>query len=244
MAFERDGFVIERAAVGGDDVAALRAEADALLQRTELLDTNNLRVRYQPHVDTYEMLFELFDPVLDIAPSLDGVVRSLRGLAADLLGDDVEVIKDKLIYKQPGSGGYPLHQDFIAWPGFPETFTTCVIALDDASEENGWIEVFPGLHKSGVLAERDGNFHILDDDQVSSVKPVALDLRAGDVALFGCFMPHRSAPNRSRSARRHALVSYHSVRDGRGLRDEHYRVFHHWLRTIYGGMGMADMFFK
>mgnify|MGYP003332445714 CR=1 FL=1 len=45
-----------------------------------------------------------------------------------LLGEEVCLFKDKLIYKPAGATGYPLHQDYIAWPDFPKTFTTAVVS--------------------------------------------------------------------------------------------------------------------
>jgi hypothetical protein len=227
-------------------LAAVAAESEALLARTELMATTNLRVRWQYHYDTGAPLFELFDPVTDIAPRCAALMTDARltGWLAELLGDRVHPIKDKIIYKAPGSGGYPLHQDYIAWPSFPESFTTVVVAIDPATVENGWIEVFPGAQAGGCLAERDGNFHILRDSTVAAFQPRALDLAPGDAAVFGAFMPHRSAPNRSAVSRRHLLFSYNCDRDGGDQRRQHYLDFHHWLRSMYGAMGLGDLTFR
>jgi len=155
----------------------------------------------------------------------------------------VHLIKDKLIYKPAGAYGYPLHQDYIAWSNFPTSFTTAVVALDASTKENGWIEVFPRAHAQGNLSEPDGNFHVLDEEQLSGIAPVALDLAPGDAAIYGGYMPHRSAPNRSTSQRRHLLFSYNATSDGGDQRARHYQSFQHYLRSVYGAMGMGDLFF-
>ena len=45
------------------------------------------------------------------------------------------LFKDKLIFKRPGALGYGLHQDYIAWKSFPESFVTVIVAIDPATEE-------------------------------------------------------------------------------------------------------------
>jgi len=245
-AFARDGFVVVRALFTPDEIAAAAAETDALLLRDELKANTNLRVRWQYHYQTGEPIFELFDPVTDIAPRCDRLMRHPKLIAAveELLGEGVHPIKDKLIYKAPGSGGYPLHQDYIAWPTFPRSFTTAVVALDGADGENGCIYVYRGAHARGLLSEADGNFHILPDSTVAGFERVALELQPGDAAIFGAFMPHRSEVNTSSRSRRHLLFSYNKDSDGGDTRRVHYHDFHHYLRSIYSAMGLGDMYFK
>jgi ectoine hydroxylase-related dioxygenase (phytanoyl-CoA dioxygenase family) len=245
-AYRRDGYLVRRAVFSADEVEAVAAETDALLERKDLMAQNNLRVRWQYHCDTGEPIFELFDPITDLAPRCDNWLRDprLTNLAAAALSDRVHPIKDKIIYKPSGAGGYPLHQDYIAWPTFPKSFTTIVVAIDDADEHNGCIELYPGAHAKGCLAELDGNFHMLPDECVSGFERRAVPLRAGDVLMFGAFMPHRSGGNRSPRRRRHLLFSYNADRDGGDLRRDHYQGFHHWLRSMYGMMGLGDLYFR
>ena len=67
---------------------------------------------------------------------------------------------------------------------------------------------------------------------------------AGDVALFGCFMPHRSSPNRSGDWRRLLYLSYNADHDGGDRREAHYREFHAWLRVKYAEYGKTDVWFR
>jgi len=244
--YKRDGYLVRRNVFSNAEVAAVAAETDALLERKELLAQNNLRVRWQYHYETGEPIFELFDPVTDIAPLCDAWFRDPRlvGMASQVLADRAHPIKDKVIYKPAGAGGYPLHQDFIAWPTFPESFTTIVIAIDAGDEDNGCIELYPGAHAAGCLSDRDGNFHILPDDTVKDFTGVKVALDPGDILMFGAFMPHRSEGNRSQRRRRHLLYSYNADKDGGDLRRDHYQAFHHWLRSMYGAMGLGDLYFK
>lgn len=242
----RDGYLILRGLFSADRIADAARETEALLSREDLKSKQNIRARWQYHCETSEQVFELFDPIIDIAPRCRALAEdpALLGALEVLLGEPVHLIKDKLIYKPSGTYGYPLHQDYIAWTGFPTSFTTAVIALDASTAENGWIEVFPGAHAQGNLSDPDGNFHVLEEEQLAGIGPVPLDLAPGDVALYGGYMPHRSAPNRSASQRRHLLISYNAASDGGEQRAGHYQAFHHYLRSVYGAMGMGDLFFK
>ena len=49
----------------------LSREVEGLLQRTDLIDTRNLRCRWQNHVGTDECMFDAFDPVIDLSPLCD-----------------------------------------------------------------------------------------------------------------------------------------------------------------------------
>jgi len=73
---------------------------------------------------------------------------------------------------------------------------------------------------------------------------VMLDLAPGDVAIFGCFTPHRSAPNLTSRWRRQLYLSYTARRDGGDLREQHYRRFHAWLRQKYAASGKTDLYFR
>ncbi len=94
-------------------------------------------------------------------PGLQTVRARPRILAplADIYGEPACLFKDKLIYKPPMTEGYNMHQDFIAWDGFPRSFITVLIAIDGAGNDNGATECFPGYHSSGSLVPEDGMYH-------------------------------------------------------------------------------------
>src|SRR5205807_2640681 len=136
--------------------------------------------------------------------------------------DEPCLFKDKLIYKPPGVQGYGLHQDWIAWPGFPRSFLTVLVPLDPSGVENGCTEVFSGYHHQGSLSVEDGQYHELPPDLMDESRGVPLELEPGDAAVFGGFTPHRSAPNRSPHWRRQLYLSYNQRSDGGEQRARHY----------------------
>jgi ectoine hydroxylase-related dioxygenase (phytanoyl-CoA dioxygenase family) len=243
--YSRDGFLIVRGVFRPEEVAALASEAQTLAERNELVDTNNIRCRWQDHCDSDECLFDCFDPVIDIGPVARAVANDERILAPlrMLLDDDAHLLKDKLIFKRPGAKGYALHQDYITWPEFPESFTTVIVAIDPSCAANGATEVFAGYHRRGYLSPRDGLYHELPESAVDPSHGVTLEMAAGDIAIFTGFTPHRSAPNRSDRWRRQLYLSYNADRDGGARREAHYSQFHEWLRQRYAEYGRTDVYF-
>jgi hypothetical protein len=244
--YQTQGYLVVRGVFSTDEIAAAAEEAEALLGRRDLITSDNIRCRWQPHVETGECLFETFDPVIDIGPvcaRLAGDPRILEVLAG-IYGGEAYLFKDKLIFKPPGARGYDMHQDYISWPSFPRTFVTVLVAIDPAGRDNGCTEVFPGYHARGYLSPQDGNYHAIPAGVVDETRGVPLELEPGDIAVFGCFTPHRSAANRSERWRRQLYLSYNALAEGGERREEHYREFHAWLKERYAEYGKVNVYFR
>lgn len=244
--YDQDGFLILRGFFPEAEITAAGTEADGLLRRTELIHTDNLRCRWQTHVDTAECIFETFDPVADLSPACGRLATDARLLDAigALYGEEACLFKDKLIFKPPGCKGYALHQDFIAWPGFPRSFLTVLVPIDPATEANGCTEVYSGYHQGGCMSVEDGEYHELPADSVDPTRGVKLALAVGDIAVFSGFTPHRSAPNSSGSYRRQLYLSYNAFSDGGHQRERHYEEFIAWLRKKYAEYGKTGVYFR
>jgi len=221
-------------------------EANALLQRQDLITVNNLRCRWQVNVRTGVREFETFDPVIDLSPLCAQIAANnrLRAVLAALYGEEACLFKDKLIFKPPGAKGYGLHQDWIAWPGFPRSFLTVLVPFDQADRDNGCTQVFPGYHKAGSLSPEDGQYHELSAELIEQRRGVYLELDRGDIAIFSGFTPHRSDPNHSSRWRRQLFLSYNKLSDGGQQREQHYQEFHRWLRAKYDETDRKNLYFR
>ncbi|MFO0864720.1 MAG: phytanoyl-CoA dioxygenase family protein [Gemmataceae bacterium] len=242
--FAEDGFLVVRGVFDADEIANVAADAEGLVVRKDLIDTRNLRCRWQNRCTDGECVFETFDPVIDLSPACREIALhpKLFAILEQLYGEPAKLFKDKLIFKPPGATGYDLHQDFISWPNFPRSFMTAAIAIDPCSLENGCTIAYPGYHLKGCLTPEDGEYHPLPRETVDEAKAVPLELEPGDVAFFGCFTPHRSEPNRSSNWRRLLYASYNAASDG-DLRDIHYGEFIPWLRKKYAEYGKTNTYF-
>lgn len=240
------GYLVVRQLFSPFEIATLVLEAERLLERRELIHTDNIRCRWQPHVVTDECLFETFDPVIDIAPVCGQLARDRRilDILADIYGEPAHLFKDKLIFKPAGAKGYDLHQDYIGWKDFPRSFITVLVPIDACEMGNGCTVVYPGYHQGGYLAPEDGDYHPMPAGIVDEARAVPLELAPGDIALFGAFTPHRSDPNRSAGWRRQLYLSYNADSDGGERRTAHYREFHDWLKVKYAEYGKHNVYFK
>jgi 2-aminoethylphosphonate dioxygenase len=244
--YRAEGYLVVRQLFSADRIAELEAETVRLRQRTDLIDTENIRCRWQNDVSTGECRFDCFDPVIDLSIPCERTARDPRllDIIGSLYGEPACLFKDKLIFKAPGTLGYNLHQDYISWKSFPTSFLTVIVAVDAADAENGATEVFPGYHQQGCLTARDGMYHQLPEDAVDLSTGVVLDLAPGDIAIFSGYTPHRSAANRSPQSRRLLYLSYNAFSDGGEQRDSHYAEFRTWLKDRYAEHGRTSTFFR
>lgn len=247
VAHYRDhGWAIARNFFSTDQIARVGDSAEALLRRTDLMHTDNIRCRWSTDVNNGACVFETFDPVADLSPECGELALDQRLLAAvsALYGEPAHLFKDKLIFKPPGIKGYAMHQDYISWPGFPKSFMTVLVPIDPSTEENGCTEVFSGYHHLGNMSANDGEYHELQLDRIDLSRGVKMELAPGDVGFFSGFTPHRSAPNRSGRYRKQLYLSYNADSDGGDQRAAHYAEFHVWLRKKYAEYGKHNVYFR
>jgi ectoine hydroxylase-related dioxygenase (phytanoyl-CoA dioxygenase family) len=231
--YQTEGYLIVRDLFHADEVERLSADVERVRrERSDLISANNMRVRFKPHQQTNQALLEVFDPISDLSPVAQAITRDRRILDRlhDLYGEPAELFKDKLIYKPAGATGATLHQDWIAWPGFPASFVTVLLAIDPFTADSGATEVFPRCHKAGYLSPKDGQHHYVELGDLPT-EPVPLLMDPGDVTIFTCFTPHRSGTNSTASQRRGYFISYNAASDGGQQWARHYREFHNWIRA-------------
>jgi len=148
--------------------------------------------------------------------------RRVVGAMTQLLGDEVYHWHHKMTMKNPGDGAWEWHQDYGYWYHYgcllPE-IATCLIAVDEATKENGCLQVIRGSHKMGRLETRrhaDQNV-IADDARLVAVlaRMVVIDceLKKGDALFLHCNTLHRSDPNTSCEPRWAFLATYNTARN-------------------------------
>ncbi|MEY2461869.1 MAG: 2-aminoethylphosphonate dioxygenase [Acidimicrobiaceae bacterium] len=189
-----------------DEVAAWPDDAGPWLHYRELTDEGPKLCRTENFVPFHDGLRSLLCD--------GGLVRA----ASALLGQPAVLYKEKINYKLAGGAGFAPHQDAPAYR-FVETHVSCMVAVDDATVDNGCLEVVSGRHHE-----------LLATDDVGCVRAgVAAELtwdpvevRAGQTLWFHSHTPHRSGPNRSTTPRRALYPTYNAAAEG-DLRADYYR---------------------
>jgi 2-aminoethylphosphonate dioxygenase len=128
-----------------------------------------------------------------------------------LLGETAVLFKEKINFKMPGSDGFKAHQDVQAgWDSYAPMHVTLLLSIDDATPENGCLEIAPGQHRQGLL----GPMWEPLPDPLQGVRYEACPTSAGDAVFFDSFIPHRSFPNLTNAPRRVLYITYNGVSQG------------------------------
>ena len=206
------GFGLIRGMLSPDEIDQLLRESERLWKQHVGAGAGNLRLGIRTDRSGKAVL-ERLDPVADISETFAAVNRDQRlvSIAESGLGEAVTVMKEKLIYKWPGTRGFGPHRDqayTTAKSGVPGSeVLTISISLDRATHATGPTEFFPSLRTRPTAAPvgepRDVDKHELHD--VPSCMP---ETDPGDVILFDGQVPHRSDWNRSDHCRRVYMISF------------------------------------
>jgi hypothetical protein len=137
--------------------------------------------------------------------------------ASALLGEQVVLYKEKINFKLSGGAGWSPHQDAPAYP-FIRTHISCMVAVDDATIENGCLEVVSHAHEELLPQDEKG---CIRADIVDTMTWEPVELRAGQTLWFHSRTPHQSGDNLSQRNRRALYPTYNALSEG-DLRQEYY----------------------
>jgi hypothetical protein len=210
-AYLRDGIVLARGLLA-HEIDAIRALCEPLTKlETEATAPFAYHVAAKGSEGTVVGKVEAYREAF---PELEQRLESPEVLAAvtELLGSEPVLFKEKIIFKPAGAPGFRTHQDAnFGWWLFAETYVNVMVCIDRCDESNGAVEFAIGRHHERGLAEP---WFQIDDSVAEEMRFERLDLEAGDVAFFDPYLPHRSAPNATSTARRVAYLTFNPVAEG------------------------------
>jgi non-heme Fe2+,alpha-ketoglutarate-dependent halogenase len=151
-------------------------------------------------------------------PWLDGLIRHPRILDAveDLVGPDILVFTTTFFIKEANSPTFAAwHQDATYFGIEPYEHVTAWVALTDATEEAGCMEVVPSrgaarqLHHAalGLKDSINGGGQAIVEE-LNERDTVMMTVPAGGFSLHHTLCSHRSAPNRANHRRVGIGISY------------------------------------
>ena len=208
--YRKDGFCLARRLVDAEALGHLQNEADRLWSLVEG-GASIPGLQWRDHV-TEGRVPDRIDPVDEVSAVFAQTARlpALREAAQTIAGGEVFVLKDKIIFKHPGTTGYGLHQDFPYWDGLglkaDEVFTA-TIALDPMNAENGALACYPGCHRELLPASNDNPLDT-DPEALRGRDADLVSMEPGDVLFFHALTPHFSGPNRAQMPRRVYHITY------------------------------------
>jgi ectoine hydroxylase-related dioxygenase (phytanoyl-CoA dioxygenase family) len=210
--YDQDGYLIVKNFLQPEEVSLLYvlATEDTVL-RNNAFDLNDqtgkrtkLTLWFTPGEDTYGLL-----------------TRSERIVkATGLLMGEGEVchFHSKLMQKEPKVGGaWEWHQDYGYWykNGFlyPNAMISVMVALTEATRENGCLQVLKGSHKMGrfehlFAGEQQGADMPFVEEALKVCERVYVELEPGDTLFFHSNLLHMSEANLSDKPRWSLISAY------------------------------------
>lgn len=210
-AYQRDGHIQLPAVASPEEVAAYRPILMEAVMRHRK-ETRPLADR-----DTYHRAFLQIGNLWELDGAIRRFVMARRfaRIAAGLMGvEGVRLYHDQALYKEPGGGHTPWHQDQYYWPlDTPHTITLWM-PLVDVSPDMGPMTFVSGSHRGGPLA----NLQISDASdefyrELIAERQYTLEcrpIRAGDATFHSGWTLHGAGPNNTQSMREVMTIIYYA----------------------------------
>ena len=208
--FQEKGHTLVKDILSPDEIAAYRPVI------VDAADRYNTEKRKLQDRDTYGKAFLQIMNLWQCDEDARKFVLSKRlaKIAADLLGvENVRLYHDQALFKEPGGGPTPWHQDQYYWPIDTNNTITMWMPLVDIDVDMGMLTFASGSYKDGAVFD----FEISDesdsafDNYVNEHKfPIsgAKTMKAGDATWHRGFTIHNAPGNNSNTRREIMTIIY------------------------------------
>lgn len=210
--FWRNGFAVVNSIIGVDEIREHRSSIAAAVRR------HSVETRPIGDRSTYD---KAFLQVTNLWTKDDAVKqfvfdKRFAQIAADLLGvDKVRLYHDQALFKEPGGGHTPWHQDKYYWPLDTDKMITMWMPLVDVDAEMGLMRFATGSHRTGAVE----SVEISDKSEAVFSRYVqesgfAIEgpssMNAGYATFHLGWTIHSAGPNRSSKTREVMTVIYYA----------------------------------
>lgn len=207
--FNRDGFLVKRAAFDAADMSLIDRWTNEVLELPE--QSGRHWVFHEKSRKDGSELVSRIEKIAEFHEGFDRLSKALKEPVGQLLGEPATLFKEKVNFKMPGGGGFAPHQDSQAgWDTYADFFISALVSIDRATLENGCLKLVAGHHKSGLAK----SWEPLTDEEIEDMEFVPVPTEPGDVVFFDSFAPHGSDPNMSDSIRRIYYATYNRASAG------------------------------
>ena len=208
--FWKNGFAVMNSVMPSEELRVHRSAIADAVQRYSV-ETRPIGDR-----TTYD---KAFLQVMNLWTKDDAVKRFVfekrfAQIAADLLGvEKVRLYHDQALFKEPGGGHTPWHQDKYYWPLDTDKMITMWMPLVDVDAEMGLMRFAAGSHVKGAIEsveisdESDDVFSRYVNENGFEVKGPK-KMNAGDATFHLGWTIHSAGPNRSTKMREVMTIIY------------------------------------
>ncbi len=211
--FKLDGFLLIKNAFDHHDIAQIKSWATELAAMPE---------KSGAHWVFHEK--SGIDPAISLISRIENISPFHQGFAelsdvlkypmAQLFNEKAAIFKEKINFKMPGGDGFKPHQDSQAgWQDYADYFISVMVCIDEATLENGCLQMVSGFQNSGLYRE----WEPLTDEDMTNMEFINYPTKPGDIVFFDCYTPHASEPNLGNSTRRLYFSTYNKLSEGNHL---------------------------
>lgn len=204
--FNRDGFLVVRGMYSPDEIRQISDWTDEVAGFPE--EPGKTMMYFESSREDGSRILCRIENFVPYHPDFRQLITTgrMHQAVSELLREPALLFKDKINFKLPGSDGFREHQDIQAgWNDYADLHTTAMLAIDETNEQNGSLEMVAGMHDKGILGQL---WAPLTDADTGHAPYVPVHCKRGDTVFFDSYAPHRSAPNRTDSARRVLYITY------------------------------------
>ena len=215
--YERDGFLIYGSILSAPELESLQQSIDALASG-EHCNSDKIGIRLETAVNKGELqdikqrdkVWQIVDPHLH-----DDIIfkhannPKILDIVSELIGtEDIKLFHTQALMKPAFHGSIvSWHQDSAYWTSIsPPALVSCWTALDDATEENGCVQMLSGSYKKGLWTHDRRDFLHAQGVDTSKATPVILE--AGGCSFHHSLTVHGSSENKTPHRRRGLVTSY------------------------------------
>lgn len=208
--FRKEGHTLTEGLLSPGEVAAYRGVV------SEAAMKYNTEKRKMEDRDTYGKAFLQIMNLWRHDENVKKMVmsRRLAQVAADLLGvKNVRIYHDQALFKEPGGGPTPWHQDQYYWPIDTHNTITMWMPLVDINTEMGMLTFASGSHEKGSVFDHeisDESENAFDKYVEENSFPVTLteNMKAGDATWHYGYTIHKAPGNDSDKMREVFTIIY------------------------------------
>lgn len=211
--YRNDGHALLRGVASAAEVAAFRPAI------AELVWADARRMGKLEERDTYHRAFVQVANLWECSATVARFTHARRfaRIAAELMGvAGVRLYHDQALFKEPGGGATPWHQDQYYWPLDNDNCVTMWMPLVDVPVEMGALTFASGSHRDGCLAAL-----AISDESEAALRAIVerrgypivnAPLVAGDATFHAGWTLHTAPGNQSDVVREVMTVIY--IADG------------------------------